>query len=87
MDRLIIECKNGKEIIADRKRVIITNMGDSINSVYDDYYSIFASNDSVVYFTSRRPAKLKSKRNEICFRSFELRGITLMFASKITTII
>jgi tetratricopeptide (TPR) repeat protein len=71
LDKLIIECKNGKDIIADPKRLIITNMGDSINSVYDDYYSIFASNDSVIYFTSRRPAKLKSKRNPLDNKFYE----------------
>jgi outer membrane protein OmpA-like peptidoglycan-associated protein/tetratricopeptide (TPR) repeat protein len=71
IDKLIIECKNGKDIIGDRKRVIITNLGDSINSRYDDYYSIFASNDSIMYFTSRRPAKLKSKRNPYDFKFYE----------------
>ncbi len=71
LDKLIIECKNGKDIISDRKRLIITNMGDSINSVYDDYFSIFASNDSVIYFTSRRPAKLKSKRNPFDNKFYE----------------
>jgi len=71
LDKLIIECKNGKDIISDRKRLIITNMGDSINSVYDDYFSIFAFNDSVIYFTSRRPAKLKSKRNPFDNKFYE----------------
>ncbi|MCB8994854.1 MAG: OmpA family protein [Bacteroidales bacterium] len=63
IDKLIIECRNGKDIIGDRKRLIISNLGDSINSAYDDYNSVFASNDSVIYFTSRRPMKPKSKRN------------------------
>ena len=63
IDKLIIECKNGKDLIAERKRLIISNLGDSINSIYDDYFSIFTSDDSVVYFTSRRPATKKSKRN------------------------
>jgi outer membrane protein OmpA-like peptidoglycan-associated protein/tetratricopeptide (TPR) repeat protein len=71
IDKLIIECKNGKDIIGDRKRVIISNLGDSINSEYDDYNSIFAANDSIVYFTSRRPAKLKSKRNPFDNKFYE----------------
>jgi len=71
IDKLIIECKNGKDIIAERKRLIISNMGDSINSIYDDYYSIFAANDSVIYFTSRRPIGMKSKRNEFDNKFYE----------------
>jgi outer membrane protein OmpA-like peptidoglycan-associated protein len=63
IDKLIEECNNGKEIIGDRKRLIISNLGDSINSIYDDYFSVFAANDSILFFTSRRPAKAKSKRN------------------------
>lgn len=71
IDKLIIECKNGKDIITERKRLIISNLGDSINSAYDDYFSIFASNDSVMYFTSRRPESPKSKRNPYDNKFFE----------------
>ena len=71
IDKLISECRNGKAIVADRQRVIIKNMGDSINSMYDDYFSIFAHNDSVMYFTSRRPVGKKSKRNPYDYKFFE----------------
>lgn len=62
-DRHIEECRNGKEIIENPRRVIISNLGDSINSVADDYFSIFTNNDSVIYFTSRRMYGKKEKRN------------------------
>jgi outer membrane protein OmpA-like peptidoglycan-associated protein len=71
IDKLISECRNGKAIVADRQRVIISNMGDSINSMYDDYFSIFADNGSVMYFTSRRPFSNKSKRNIYDNKFFE----------------
>jgi outer membrane protein OmpA-like peptidoglycan-associated protein/tetratricopeptide (TPR) repeat protein len=63
IDKLVSECRNGKLIIKDPKRLIITNLGDSINSEFDDYFSLFATPDSIMYFTSRRPKKEKSKRN------------------------
>jgi outer membrane protein OmpA-like peptidoglycan-associated protein/tetratricopeptide (TPR) repeat protein len=71
LDKLIIECNNGKSIVGDRKRLIITNLGDSVNSSYDDYCSIFAAHDSILYFTSRRPAKVKSKKNPYDTKFFE----------------
>ncbi len=71
IDKLISECRNGKIIVGDPRRVIISNLGDSINSIYDDYFSIFAANDSNMYFTSRRPAKSKSKRNPFDNKYFE----------------
>lgn len=71
IDKLITECKNGKALVADRKRVIITNLGDSINSRYDDYFCILTRNDSLMYFTSRRPVNTKSKRNPFDDKYYE----------------
>jgi outer membrane protein OmpA-like peptidoglycan-associated protein/tetratricopeptide (TPR) repeat protein len=71
VDKLISECKNGKQLVAEPKRLIISAMGDSINSIYDDYFSIFSASDSVVYFTSRRPKSPKSKRNPFDNKFYE----------------
>lgn len=62
------ECLNATDIVADPKRVIIKNLGDSINSAYDDYNAVFGPHDSCMYFISRRPSNLKSKPNELDFR-------------------
>ncbi len=63
MDKKIIECNYGKELTEVPQRVIISNMGDSINSVYDDYFPVFSENDSLLYFTSRRYHDKRDKRN------------------------
>ena len=63
VDKNIIECNYGKEIIEEPRRVIISNLGDSVNSIYDDYSSVFTDNDSVLYFTSRRYHEKRDKRN------------------------
>jgi len=63
INKLIMECDYGKELIESPRRVIITNMGDSINSPFDDYFPIFADHDSTLYFTSRRPLPKHDARN------------------------
>lgn len=63
VDKHIIECNYGKEIIEEPERVIISNLGDSVNSVYDDYFPVFSNQDSLLYFTSRRYHEKRDKRN------------------------
>ncbi len=58
------ECQNGRTLSKDPLRVIIQNLGENVNSRYDDYNPIFAYGDSALFFTSRRPTE-KSKRNPI----------------------
>lgn len=57
VDKYIEECLNGKELIKNPVRVIISNLGTNINSEYDDYGSIINMSDSVMYYTSRRPVE------------------------------
>ncbi len=62
------ECLDAKEIVANPLRVIIKNLGDSVNSPYDDYNSVFSPSDSIMYFISRRPAIIDAKPNVLDFR-------------------
>lgn len=65
LDKLIIECTHGKSFTMEPRRVIIQNLGEKVNSKFDDYNPKFAYQDSALIFTSRRPLTDKSKRNEI----------------------
>lgn len=60
----LTECQHGRSLSQDPVRVIIQNLGENVNSKYDDYNPIFAYGDSVLFFTSRRPVE-RSKRNPI----------------------
>jgi len=71
VDKLIIECANGKTLTQEPKRVIIQNLGSAVNSQYDDYNPKFAYNDSALYFTSRRPEGKRPKRNELDYKYYE----------------
>ena len=64
MNKRIEECEHGSLLVLNPVRVIIKNLGDPINSKYDDYNPQFSFGDTTFYFTSRRPFE-KSKRNEI----------------------
>lgn len=62
------ECLNAKEIVSSPKRVIIKNLGDSVNTVYDEYNAVITPSDSFMYFISRRPASGKDKPNVLDYR-------------------
>lgn len=64
LSKRLSECQHGKTLTQEPVRVIIQNLGDAVNSKYDDYNPIFAHGDTALFFTSRRPFE-KSKRNPI----------------------
>ncbi len=65
IDKLIEECENGKLIMSQPKRVVIQNMGENINSEYDDFYPVYDKYHETLYFTSRRYSKSNKKRNAL----------------------
>ncbi|NVO02731.1 MAG: PD40 domain-containing protein [Bacteroidetes bacterium] len=54
VDRQIEICYNAKKIMANPLVIKIDNLGSEINTIYPEYSPIISSNDSMVYFTSRR---------------------------------
>jgi len=53
-NHMIEVCSNAKKEIAKPHRSIITNLGDGVNSSFPDYVPVITSDESVMYFTSRR---------------------------------
>lgn len=64
MDKLIKECKYAQDIVNQPVRVIINNLGERVNSKYDDYNPVLSPNQDLLYFTSRRETEKKDKRYE-----------------------
>lgn len=62
IDLRIEECQNAINLENNKKRVIISNPGPNINSVYDDYYPIITVDQKEMYFNSRRPLEEYSSR-------------------------
>lgn len=50
----IAMCKNGIDLMKNPTNVIITGIGDSINSKYPDYGALISVDESVMIYTSRR---------------------------------
>jgi outer membrane protein OmpA-like peptidoglycan-associated protein len=71
IDMYIRQCKNGRNLVLDPKRVVINNLGEDINSVFDDYAPVISKDESIMYFTSRRQNSEKSKRSIIDDKFFE----------------
>jgi len=65
--KYIDECKTGNEMVNHPKRAVFLNLGDSINSAYDDYNSLVLHNDSFMYFTSRRPSGKNPKPDKLYY--------------------
>ncbi len=63
INKYIKECESGKELVLNPIHVIITNMGKNVNTEYPEYSPVFAPNDSIVFFTSRRPETTGGRRN------------------------
>jgi outer membrane protein OmpA-like peptidoglycan-associated protein/tetratricopeptide (TPR) repeat protein len=71
INQLITQCRNGKDMVSNPVRVVISNPGKSINSEYDDYNPVISKDESLMYFTSRRMAAEKNKRNPIDNKFYE----------------
>ncbi|MBX2896449.1 MAG: OmpA family protein [Cyclobacteriaceae bacterium] len=52
--RRLEECANGKEFVASAKPLAITNIGQQINSEFDDYAPVVNADETEMIFTSRR---------------------------------
>ncbi len=71
VNMLIRQCKYGRDLVLDPKRVVINNLGENINSVYDEYSIAITPDNSEMYFTSRRDFGESNKRSVIDDKFFE----------------
>ncbi len=71
IDLYVQQCKNGKILVAEPKRVVINNLGKAVNSVFDDYGPVIDREASVLYFTSRRKFEKNSEKSIIDDKFYE----------------
>ena len=71
IDKKIAECNEGKLLLQEPINVRIDNMGPEINSPYSDYGAFFTSDESQLYFTSRRKRFEEEKISRHDFQYFE----------------
>ncbi len=71
IDHYIEECKNGKELVKKPVRVFVENLGPAINSEYPDYGAVVNIDESMIFFTSRRPTTTGGERNPLDMMYYE----------------
>lgn len=71
VNQYIRQCKHGRDLVLDPRRVVINNLGEGVNSIYDEYSFAIAQDESEIYFTSRRQLNDKSRRSIIDDKFFE----------------
>ena len=59
-ERLV--CNNAILLMRKPVRVTVKNVGDGINSQWNDYRPVLSTNEDTLYFTSRRPKKDQNKK-------------------------
>jgi outer membrane protein OmpA-like peptidoglycan-associated protein len=64
VDRRIIECKNGKEFVANPVKATIENLGPVINTSFAEYGPIVSAAENELIFTSRREGSTGGEQDE-----------------------
>ena len=65
------QCSNGKKLVANPIRVFVDNMGDNVNTEYNEYGAVISADESVLVFTGRRPNSTGGKIDPQLNENFE----------------
>lgn len=71
IDQRLSESNNAKRMIANPVRVFIDNLGNKVNTEFDDYSPIMSPDGQTLYFTSRRPLGSRPRQDKIDHKYFE----------------
>lgn len=71
IQRRIEECENGKVLVANPVKATIINLGEAVNSEYDDYHGLPINNGSLLSFTTRRPDDDNSRESKYDKKYYE----------------
>lgn len=67
----IDQCYNAKKLVENPIRVFIDNLGDNINTKYNEYGAVISADESVIVFTARRPNSTGGKIDPMLNENFE----------------
>lgn len=60
----IKKCDAGKNLLSNEKKQVIKNLGDGVNSKYMEYAPVLNKDETLLYFTSRKPGLNKKKKKK-----------------------
>ncbi len=61
-EKKINECEYGLSVKGRVKNVLVTKLGDNINTEYSEYCPLISADESELFFTSSRPKEIKSHK-------------------------
>ena len=64
-NKSIKECKNGKDLSSRPLRVKIDNLGTKINGEFHEYKPLITADESLLFFTSRRPNTIGNQKDPV----------------------
>ena len=64
IDRAILSCEYGKMLSLLPSKALIDNLGDSINTEFNEYAPVINKLESEIYFTRKGPNNIGSDRND-----------------------
>jgi outer membrane protein OmpA-like peptidoglycan-associated protein len=82
VNKLVYECKSGKELVENPIKVWIDNMGKNVNTEYPEYGMIMTADVSEIFFTSKRPTTTGGDIDESIDQYFEDVYTSNKFTSK-----
>jgi outer membrane protein OmpA-like peptidoglycan-associated protein len=65
LKKKISECENGKQLSSKPERVFVDNLGPQVNGPFPEYSPSITTDESTIFFTSRRPNSIGGKRDVI----------------------
>ncbi len=71
VDKRIAECNYAKKLVEKPVRVFIDNLGNRINSEYDDYSPVINADGTKMLFTTRRPLRRRPRADRNDHKYFE----------------
>ncbi|MEI7597364.1 MAG: OmpA family protein [Bacteroidota bacterium] len=71
VDKRLSECETGKTLEKTPIRVFIDNLGQVVNSPYNEYAPVISADQSVLIFTSRRPGTTGDEKDPRDFDFYE----------------
>lgn len=64
IDNQLLKNTNAQEFTKDTAKVLIVNLGDSVNSPFPDYSPVISADESTLIFTSRRPGSTGGEKTD-----------------------
>lgn len=71
IDNYIAQCRTAQELVLNPKRVVINNLGQEVNSIYDEYSPVVTKDGEFMFYTTRRNYSPKDKRSPLDNKYYE----------------